>query len=122
MLSGMRPPLLWLWCATWLGLAGCSGDYPLPPTRCDEWCDATKGRTCPKYYNPASCVSQCERASLDMDVCREQFDAVLACYRSSTTALEQACNYDFGQQGCSAETGALDTCVAFNSGLIDQYD
>src|SRR5437667_451142 len=43
----------WIALAAAVGAGGCSGGYPLPPTRCDEWCDATKAGACVNYYDPA---------------------------------------------------------------------
>jgi hypothetical protein len=94
-----------------LPLGSCSGGYPLPPTRCDEWCDTTKGAMCDEYYSPASCVVQCEQADLDNEQCRTAFDATLACFRASPNALSQRCVYDAQQDDCDNEVQWLMACA-----------
>lgn len=110
---------------SWLTLVGlavalptpaCSGGYPLPPTRCDEFCDVTKGEFCQDYYNPASCVAECESSDLDREICRGAFDEVLSCFRSSPRALEQRCAYDNVPDDCANEQQALGLC-AVSGGL-----
>jgi len=103
----------------WLALFGltlpigsCSGGYPLPPTRCDEWCDVTKGGMCEEYYDPASCVVQCEEADLDATECPIPFDAVLACFRNSPNAVEQRCVYDAVPDDCQSELEWLMACAS----------
>lgn len=94
-----------------LPLGSCSGDYPLPPTRCDEWCHVTQGDMCEDYYNPASCVVQCEQAELDAEVCRALFDAALTCFRNSPNALAQRCVYNDMPDDCENELQLLMACV-----------
>lgn len=97
-----------------LPVAGCSGGYPLPPTRCDEWCHTTKGAvggSCPDYYNPSSCVASCEQAEIDSEACRAEFDAVLGCYRGSPNVLKQHCYYDTVPKDCDSEEQRLLTCA-----------
>jgi hypothetical protein len=93
------------------GVGACSGGYPLPPTRCDDWCDATKGGECEEWYQPASCVSQCEQSNSDREACRAQFDASVSCFRQSPVALKQLCTYDNNVHDCQAELQALSMCV-----------
>ena len=69
----------------------CSGGYPLPPTRCDEFCDATKGFECEDYYEPAACVSQCEQDDTAAEACRPQFDAAVSCFRKTPGAVAALC-------------------------------
>ena len=111
---------------TWLALISlavtlptlaCSGGYPLPPTRCDEFCDVTKGGFCQDYYNPASCVANCESSETDAEACRTLFDATLSCFRSSPRALPQRCAYDDQTDDCSVELALLLNCVSDASGL-----
>jgi hypothetical protein len=108
---------LGVWLVIALGFAssvpGCSGGYPLPPTRCDEWCDATKGEQCPDYYNPASCVSNCEREERDRESCAAELDAVLACFRTTPGAAQARCAFSYvsGDLPCGAETGAHFLCM-----------
>jgi hypothetical protein len=94
-----------------LPLAACSGGYPLPPTRCDEWCDVTRGGMCEEYYNPASCVGQCEEADVDTERCSAQLDIALSCFRSSQNAIEQRCVYDDVPDDCANEVQVLMGCV-----------
>ena len=56
--------------------SACQGDYPLAPTNCDRWCEATKELQC-GYYDPASCVAGCEEQRMDRPECSEEFNAVL---------------------------------------------
>jgi hypothetical protein len=105
----------WLWLmgtAFALPVQACSGGYPLAPTPCDEWCDATKGGFCRDYYFPATCVAECERGNMDADACRPAFDATISCFRRSPHALEQRCAYDNVPDDCSEESQWLATCVA----------
>jgi hypothetical protein len=98
-----------------LPVQACSGGYPLPPTRCDEWCDATKGGSCQDYYGPASCVAECESGNVDVAACSAPFDAVITCFRHSPRALEQRCSYDNVPDDCDAEAQTLAQCVASQS-------
>ena len=102
-----------------LPLGSCSGGYPLPPTRCDEWCDVTKGAICQEYYNPASCVAQCEQARLDREECSVTFDSALSCFRNHPLALEQRCIFDGMPDDCQDEVIQLMTtggCTLDNVG------
>jgi len=97
-----------------LPLGSCSGGYPLPPTRCDEWCDVTKGAECDDYYDPANCVVQCEQVALSADSCKLPFDAALTCFRNSPNAIEQRCAYDAIPDDCENEVQWLRVCAAGN--------
>lgn len=90
----------------------CSGDYPLPATKCDEWCDATKAGICSDYYDPAACVTECELDNLDAEPCLAQFDAVVKCFVNSPNALRQRCVWDEQSHDCEAEVEALSLCVS----------
>lgn len=107
----------------WLGMGSallvavsagaCSADYPLPPTPCDDWCDATQGMMC-EDYRPASCVSMCEKQDLDRSECRQAFDAVVDCFRRTPGAAEQQCEYDpYLRRACLLENEALFVCTQF---------
>lgn len=100
-----------------LATPACSGGYPLPPTRCDEFCDATQGGSCVEYYGPANCVAQCESSDTDVDACRLPFDAAVTCFRKSPRALEQRCVYDDEPDDCEKELGELLTCVSDANGV-----
>lgn len=94
-------------------LSACSGEYPLPPTRCDEWCDATKGGGCLESYDPAGCVSSCEAAwaesRLPIDRCAAEIDAVITCYRSDPTQVARNCDFT-AEKRCTREVEALGVC------------
>jgi len=104
--------------AVWLVLLGlafplpaCSGGYPLPPTRCDEWCDVTRDGLCEDYYDPASCVVQCEEVELDREECSVMFDAALSCLRDSPNAPAQRCVYDGMPDDCENQLLEVRQCV-----------
>jgi hypothetical protein len=91
----------------------CSGGYPLPPTRCDEFCDATKGFQCEEFYQPAACVSQCEQNNTDAEACRPQFDAAVSCFRKTPSAVTALCDFStdtFFSRPCLTEENALTGC------------
>jgi hypothetical protein len=106
---GARPVLA---LAAWLALGACSGGYPLPPTPCDEYCDATKGDSCPEYYNPAGCVSNCEQNKAAPAECRAQLDAVIGCFHAHPEAAAQRCSFNFETpRACSQEESGLAACA-----------
>jgi len=94
----------------------CSGGYPLPPTRCDRWCDATKGGICPDYYNPAGCVASCESSHLtDVAACDPELEEVIACFHQTPGAAEDQCEYHPDRPAlCYAERQSLGDCVAYS--------
>jgi hypothetical protein len=103
-------------------LGACSGGYPLPATRCDEWCDATKGGTCEQYYDPANCVSACEQSHTDTEACRVQFDMAISCFRKNPAAVEDQCSFYTSGIGignkprlCGSELDAVGFCVGRQS-------
>jgi hypothetical protein len=104
---------VWLWFSAGLAFSGCSGDYPLEPTACDDYCRATKDLQC-DFYSPAGCVQQCEGDHKGDDACRAQLGAVITCFESTPGALEARCRfYSYGsgtELACSLELGALDQC------------
>jgi len=101
-----------------LSAGACSGGYPLAPTRCDAFCDATKDFQCEDYYQPAGCVSNCEQNDTDREACRAQFDAAVNCFRTNPKALSSRCNFDFSStdqflaRPCQAEETALYGCTS----------
>lgn len=101
---------------------GCSGGYPLAPTPCDDWCHATKGESCPEYYNPASCVSNCEAQNKDDERCRKELDAAIACFHAKPEAIQARCsgNYDFETLACISETQSLEACLSTHVGDVDR--
>jgi hypothetical protein len=103
---------VWLWFFAGLAFSGCSGDYPLEPTACDAYCHATKDLQC-DFYNPASCVLQCERERKGDALCRAQLDATVRCFENTPGAVEARCrfySYGLGELACGGELGALDEC------------
>lgn len=108
----MRPGawLVLLGFALALPLEACSGGYPLPPTKCDEWCHVTRGAMCQDWYNPTSCVAQCEESNLSVPECSAEFEVTLTCFRRSPNALIQRCVYDNQPDDCSVELQLLQTC------------
>ena len=90
----------------------CQGEYPIAPTVCDEWCDATRGFGC-DYYDPAACVSQCERDGLSREgPCKVHFDAALACIRSTPGAATWQCSFaPSTMQPCQNELQNLYMCA-----------
>jgi hypothetical protein len=101
-------------------VSGCSGGYPLPPTRCDEWCDATKGLSCADYYQPAGCVSQCERSKVGIVECSAELDAVVTCFRTTPRASMQLCSFDNQPNACAAQNTGLENCVSDH--VLDEYN
>jgi len=95
----------------------CAGDYPLAPTPCDEWCGATTGFTC-EYYEPASCVLQCEEAGLANSRCSALMEATVACFRNAPAAVKAKCDQAYGiitdtpeANACALENAAFAACV-----------
>ncbi len=117
--AGMRSGAWLALLGSALGLAAgaCSGGYPLPPTRCDDYCDATQGMQCAEAYDPANCVSQCERANIDAPACHAELDAVIQCFKDTPHALQQLCvyygglSYEGQPNDCGVESGNLSGCV-----------
>ena len=92
---------------------GCQDGYPIAATRCDRWCELTRDTEC-GAYNPATCVSGCERA-FGGEACYAQFDTLLGCAESAP-ASERACDFfDFGSvAACSDQKAILDDCSRRN--------
>jgi hypothetical protein len=125
----------WLWAmlvpTAVLSSGACSGGYPLEPTRCDDWCDATHGplECYETKYDPAGCVSRCEGLSLDLEQCRGQFDAAVSCYRTTPDAKRPVCYYNYNpdpttfepppQGPCDAPKQALLNCVGAELQIVD---
>jgi hypothetical protein len=103
-----------VWFGLALGLAGCSGGYPLEPTPCDELCHVSRGLSCPDDYDPAGCVATCESGNMDAVECRQPFDATVACYRRSPDAVAQQCDFylPYMTRPCELEREALALCVS----------
>lgn len=113
----MRPRA---WLGSWLSLAltfasmSCSGGYPLPPTRCDDWCNATQGMGCEADYDPASCVAACERTPFavgsQVEDCAAPFDAAVACLRAAPRNVSGDCEH-LDPSSCYTEQLRLGLCL-----------
>jgi hypothetical protein len=91
---------------------GCQGEYPLAPTLCDEWCDATRGFSC-DFYDPAACVAECEdRGYTRNEACTQVLRAALGCVRETPRAASWQCSLSFpvGEPPCQAQFQALYEC------------
>jgi hypothetical protein len=104
-------------CACVLAFAlatACQGEYPIPATDCDRWCDVTQGvgRGC-GFYDPAQCVADCEEEGFTHEeACHELFDSALACFRSNPGAAATQCSFDeVIARPCQAEAQALYDCT-----------
>jgi hypothetical protein len=110
--------LRWLW--TGLGLAAwaCSGGYPLEPTPCDELCNTLQGNLYCFDYDPAGCVSQCEREGLSLPICHAALEQTLECYRNAPTELSEVCRQYPGDFpfGCQIPLGWLRSCASDHTG------
>lgn len=95
-----------------LPVEGCSGGYPLEPTPCDDWCDATRGE-CEAWYDPAGCVARCEQNNIDADECRTLFDVALDCFRHRPNAVSEDCFFflNANPNDCEKAQQALLACV-----------
>ena len=96
-------------------LGGCQDEYPLEPTRCDDWCRVEERVTC-NDLAPAECVSQCEGqfGIREHPECTAQFDTALACYDElpDRALCGPVDAYDFGGVfPCAQETMELESCV-----------
>ena len=88
--------------------SACQGGYPIAPTPCDRWCDATKGGSCGLYYDPAGCVVTCEAQGFGSKaMCKQQFDVALACFQSAG----ELCSGVQMVPVCLDEETALYTCA-----------
>lgn len=65
-------------------LAGCQGGYPLAPTVCDDWCEASKGLMC-FPDEPAACVASCETQGFSSTLCEASTRAAVDCMRAHPT-------------------------------------
>lgn len=96
---------------SWSSIGACSGGYPLPPTPCDEYCNATYGDSCPEFYDPAGCVSFCEQSRLAPASCRSELDQVIACYNSHPEVLAAFCSFSEPSYACTDARLALYCCA-----------
>jgi hypothetical protein len=109
----MRLGVFAAWAFTgWCSLGACSGGYPLPPTACDEYCNATLGESCPEFYNPAGCVSSCEQNHSAPPECRTELDAVIACYNQHPELVGKRCSFSAEPvTTCAVESLTLRCCA-----------
>lgn len=69
----------WFWSAFALfNLQGCQGEYPLPPTLCDDWCHLSESGEC-GYSSPSSCVRQCEEQGYATR-CSAELQTAMQCF------------------------------------------
>lgn len=97
-----------------LALGSCQGGYPIAPTDCDRWCEATKELQC-SYYDPAGCVASCEQEKLTaIPACRSLFDDALSCYEGATIPCDPDDPFFYfeGPWPCQSEESALRSCAA----------
>lgn len=100
-----------------LAMGGCAGDYPLAPTRCDRWCEATKVASCyGQEYDPAGCVVACEKGIQLSHSCDDEMDEVIACYNAHPESLNERCTVV--AVTCAPASQRLSECtVAFTNSL-----
>lgn len=93
---------------------GCAGGYPLPPTRCDDWCNVTRGLdACGGDYDPAGCVVACEAQGISAEGCVWAFEPALNCFRENPNAATNFCFYDeLATPPCRTEALLLATCAS----------
>ena len=103
--------------------SGCQDGYPLPPSPCDEWCDAAQ-IPCVAIYNnvgnPALCVRDCIRHGGDAPECQTEHDAAVTCLRGSSNApADCSARYTDGvPRVCDEAQSAYEACAArYASGL-----
>jgi hypothetical protein len=92
----------------------CSGGYPLEPTPCDDLCNAAGNVMSCAPSDPAGCVVACEAQHLGIEPCRGELQELLRCYRSSPTAVSDACRYEVIPKGCQIPLMWLQACVMAN--------
>lgn len=105
-----------------LGLAAlvsaCDTRYPLPPTLCDDHCNATERADC-SADDPAQCVRDCESKSGARlgDPCQQASRAVDDCFRRADISAF-FCDGDHSQPTdiCLSERRALSECLLPGSG------
>lgn len=113
----LRMSLARVVCALALAVAtaACQGEYPIPATDCDRWCDATQGvgRGC-GFYDPALCVSECEELGFThQGACRDLFESALGCFQRNPGATAQQCSFDeVIARPCSSEAQAHYDCIS----------
>lgn len=103
------------WLPVLLALSSCSDPYPLPPTRCDDFCYATQRAGCLED-DPEGCVSECESRGFlrQAPECGQAWDARNACYLEAAGS-EFTCVEDLSAPSgdlCMDERRALIGCVS----------
>lgn len=101
---------VWWW-AFGLGLLGCDREYPVAATYCDDWCEWMVA-ACPNPYDPAECVTDCERRRKDDAYpCVLEHEVLLDCIQTAFRA-QQYCDNPPSSSACGAEREALRSCAA----------
>lgn len=91
-----------------LALWACQGEYPLAPTVCDDWCNASEPVEC-EFYSPSSCVRQCEEAGYST-LCSDELSMLMTCMKEHPKP-HMSC-YDF--------VGAIEmNCEGYYSALLN---
>ena len=97
----------------WIGVglaSGCQDGYPIAPTQCDEWCEASHGLACVRY-DPAGCVFTCRERGGDAPECAGEFAPVLACLRD-VPKRPVACEGErYEDRPCWAELSVFAACT-----------
>lgn len=112
--------------SAWLSLAalfaasvaalGCQGEYSLPPTPCDEWCEANRLSGCGRVQ-PASCVVQCQKLGLSArPECVSAIHAVLICLQEHPPVDLCDAGHDPAADQCAPELDTLFSCGLWFTG------
>jgi hypothetical protein len=99
-------------------VSGCTSEYPIAPTACDDWCFATQRASCEDDY-PEECVSECEESAIGRRVpaCESPWLALITCYRAAPRD-QFRCIDDRSRPGstCIEERASLAECAAPSTG------
>jgi hypothetical protein len=97
-------------------LLSCQDGYPIAPTACDDWCEATKEFVCTSVrYEPARCVALCEEQGFThKEGCEAQLRAVIECYASAPPPPGPRCSAasDMAAPECASKTAELTLCMS----------
>lgn len=98
-------------------LAGCEGDYTLPPTACDDYCHATQRGGC-RDDAPAACVRDCEASGEGARTeCSLEWQARNDCLlRADASSFQCQDNHSQLPDICLEQRRALSECAAPGSG------
>jgi hypothetical protein len=89
---------------------GCQYGYPIPPTLCDEWCEANRQVGC-DARSPAVCVELCEESGMaSKPECVATFETALSCLKAALSAGKRCSFYGAFDSPCSFESAAALSC------------